>query len=504
MAANSNDECLQHETVIHVGAPSARTYINTMAAGLVALLVRFLFIDRQSFHVDELLDRNVADLGWAKIFDYSDGFPPGYYYIEKAWITLFGSGSIRELALLVGMLGWLFLVAAAGQWFGARTMHMTAWVAALAPTMVWLSNEMRPHSMLVSVAAAALWAAGRLLAKPSRSATVVYGVTLVVGAWIHYFFIPLAAVLTLMIFYLLRGERVRNGLIAPFLSVVCAVVPLILVVSSDLGYQQDEGGRGQGLANTSFVLLSLVTGATLGPALNELRVLTPGEAARRALPWVLLLGIPASLVARAMWMRRRDVRLVVMTVVFVFTFTFVTAITTLAGTGIRVRYVLVAAAPLALVVSATLSSMSRWPRVVASSVLVLTSMIAIYNRNFVDSHRVPDLRAAAHWLRSADPDAVIVINQDVQGFVLDEYLKPRQAVRLRTVLDEQSLEEAMRSLSGSTGGAGYWFVYSLPWFGDPHGLLLRELTDGRGAEIRQRFPWVDVYWVPGGAAGSGG
>ncbi len=105
MAPKSSDECFQQETVIDVGARPAGTYIHTVTAGLVALLVRLVFIDRQSFHVDELLDRGVAELGWAKIFDYADGFPPGYYYIEKAWITLFGSGSIRELALFVGMLG---------------------------------------------------------------------------------------------------------------------------------------------------------------------------------------------------------------------------------------------------------------------------------------------------------------------------------------------------------------------------------------------------------------
>ena len=56
----------------------------------------------------------------------------------------------------------------------------------------------------------------------------------------------------------------------------------------------------------------------------------------------------------------------------------------------------------------------------------------------------------------------IVISQDVQGFELDEYFKPRRAVRIPTVFDEQGLEEALRSLSGSTSEAGYWFVYLGP------------------------------------------
>ena len=258
-------------------SPTPRTQV--IGAGIVALAVRWIWLDRQSYHIDELLDRRVALLGWGKIANYADGFPPGYYYLEKSWITVFGADSIRALALLLGMATWMFLVLAARRLWRDATMVTTAWVAALAPVLIWFSQEMRPHAMLITVAAATLWAGARLVREPTTRSATIMAVTVVVGAWIHYFYIPFAGAAVLAIWIWLRSTpgaaaiRLRMTVIAGL-----GVLPLLALVGNDLGMQQSDAGREFGLSHVAYGFLSLITGTTVGPSVGELRQLSVGEA----------------------------------------------------------------------------------------------------------------------------------------------------------------------------------------------------------------------------------
>ena len=176
---------------------------------------------------------------------YADGFPPGYYYIEKAWITLFGSGSIRELALFVGMLGMGVYRrrrrpvvrhphnACDRLGGGACTDARVAIGRDATALDACHRNSSGPLDSGTTAGDAEPLESGRVRGHARR------------GRGIHYFFIPLAVVLTLVIFYLLRADGLAMRSIAPFLIVVCAVIPLIVVANADLGYQQDAGGRGQ-------------------------------------------------------------------------------------------------------------------------------------------------------------------------------------------------------------------------------------------------------------------
>ncbi|MGB8860345.1 MAG: hypothetical protein WCC60_13850, partial [Ilumatobacteraceae bacterium] len=186
-------------------------------------------------------------------------------------------------------------------------------------------------------------------------------------------------------------------------------------------------------------------------------------------------------------------------VVFVLVFSLgaVIAMMLFGGTGIRVRYLVVGIAPLVLVVGATLAAMNRNRRLVAGVVLALVSVVAIYNRNYIDAHRVADFRSAMQFIEDSDrADALVTVNQDTQGIVVDEYFGHHQALRIPTVSGPRQLTTALELVDGERDGEGYWLLYSLPWFGDPSGLLLAELTANHSAELVERFPGVDLYWVP--------
>lgn len=464
-------------------------------SAISAVLVRAIWLERQPYHVDELLDRNVTQFGWRTITTYPDGFPPGFYYVEKVWTNMFGLDSIRVLALLLGIAAWAFLVAAARTMWDDRTAAVTAWVAAFAPAMVWMSQELRPHSMLVTMSAAALWTMARVIRRPSSSTVLGHAAVLVAGSWTHYFVLPVAAATLLVVFVCLREvPALRWRLVA---ATGVGMLPLVVLVTNDLGLQQDSFGRDVALEHIGYSLLSLVTGTTVGPSTSELRELSTHDAIARTLPWLALLAIPAVLVMIVLRAHRRDTTWRSAMFVLVFGLAAVIAMMLLGGTGVRVRYVVVGVAPLVLLVGAALAAMPRARTVVAGVLLAVVAIVAIYNRNYVDTHRVADFRAAVKYIEDSDrADALVAVSQDTQGVVVDEYYGSEHALRIPTVFGPGDLTKALVLLENGRNGQGYWLLYSLPWFGDPSGLLLAELTSHHSADRVERFPGVDLYWVP--------
>jgi hypothetical protein len=139
---------------------------------LVAALVRCWRLDYHSFWFDETVSLDWAEDGpgyiWQSTFTLlKDKHPPGYYLLLHAWqnmLEVFGlqhnDVALRTLGALLGVLTVLGLLLLVRRVSGRATGLLAATLAALAPVLVWYSQELR---MFQPATTGLVWAAYCLL-----------------------------------------------------------------------------------------------------------------------------------------------------------------------------------------------------------------------------------------------------------------------------------------------------------------------------------------------------
>ncbi|HHW89013.1 MAG TPA: hypothetical protein GX400_22715 [Chloroflexi bacterium] len=121
----------------------------------LAAVTRFWQLDYHSFWFDEAVSLDWAEDGpdfiWQSTFPLlKDKHPPGYYLLLHVWqnfLDFFGLAhndvALRALGALLGVLTVLALLLLARRLSGRSTARLTGLLAALAPALVWYSQELR-------------------------------------------------------------------------------------------------------------------------------------------------------------------------------------------------------------------------------------------------------------------------------------------------------------------------------------------------------------------------
>jgi mannosyltransferase len=147
---------------------SARRAARGPAPALAAILVlaaalRFATLHVQSYWLDEtvtvrLLHRGLFDM--LSQLPHSESTPPLYYVVAWFWARVFGFGEVglRSLSAVAG-LGTVAVIAACGGRLGGPRAGLAAGaIAAVAPLLVWYSQEARSYALLTFLCAASLLA----------------------------------------------------------------------------------------------------------------------------------------------------------------------------------------------------------------------------------------------------------------------------------------------------------------------------------------------------------
>ncbi|MBK8798554.1 MAG: glycosyltransferase family 39 protein [Anaerolineales bacterium] len=135
--------------------PSVRRYWPEALILLVAALVRCWRLDYHSFWFDETVSLDWAEDGagyiWQSTFTLlKDKHPPGYYLLLHAWQNIFevfglqhNDAALRTLGAALGVLTVLGVLLLARRLSGRTTGLLAATLTALAPVLVWYSQELR-------------------------------------------------------------------------------------------------------------------------------------------------------------------------------------------------------------------------------------------------------------------------------------------------------------------------------------------------------------------------
>jgi len=200
-------------------------------ATVVAAGVRLAGLGRHSLWLDELFTAHVVTLpGPAHIVDslVLDVHPPGYYLAMWAWCVLAGSSEValRLPSVLAGIACVPLLAALAGRLYGVRTAAAAAWLLALSPYAILMSQEARSNMLLATLATAASLA---LL----RRHAVAYGLLCAALVWTHVF--GLFVVLAHVLFALATGPRAwPRALVLAGLAGTCSLLPWASILAGQV------------------------------------------------------------------------------------------------------------------------------------------------------------------------------------------------------------------------------------------------------------------------------
>jgi len=212
----------------HSGGKDSRALVLAAVAALTALglAVRFVSLDVQSYHHDEVitalrvLPGSFGDM--LHSVKVSESNPPLYYVLSWGWVKAFGTGEVglRSLTALFGAatvpVGYLI----GRQLAGWRAGLILAALIALNPMLIWYSQEARSYALLVFFGAVALFFFARALESRRGRDLAFWALASALALCSHYFAVFAVAIEAV---WLLVALRARWRAVLPALAGVGAV-----------------------------------------------------------------------------------------------------------------------------------------------------------------------------------------------------------------------------------------------------------------------------------------
>lgn len=213
-----------------------RPFFSPSALALVAIVVlgaalRFVRIGHQSFEYDEIVTLQHLQHSFGGMIStfpqFSESTPPLYYILVWPWAKIFGTSEagLRSLSAIFGTatvpVAYLVGRTMLRSRFGGL---VVALLVAVAPVLVWYSQEARSYALFVFLGALSLLYFARSLDAPTRRNLIWWAVFSSLAIGTHYFagFLVLAETLV----FLPRLGRRALPAIAGVLVVSAALAPL--------------------------------------------------------------------------------------------------------------------------------------------------------------------------------------------------------------------------------------------------------------------------------------
>lgn len=144
-----------------------------------------------SIWFDEAFTAYITRFNFADIAHYTgnDMHPPLYYWLIKAWTSVFGTNEIgfRSFSMVFGVvtivLGFLLLK----RLFSRRAAILGAWLLALSPMLIRFGDEARMYTLVTAIVLTATYVLFRAMTMNQRRHWVIYGLLVAAGMLTHYF-----------------------------------------------------------------------------------------------------------------------------------------------------------------------------------------------------------------------------------------------------------------------------------------------------------------------------
>ncbi|NLH49919.1 MAG: hypothetical protein GX444_15165 [Myxococcales bacterium] len=190
----------------------------------------------------------------------ADVNPPLFYVLLHFWLRLGDAEAVVRLLPALAGLGMIVLTWRLGRRLGGPRIGLLATLlVALSPLAVYLSHEVRYHTLAGCLALGTLLAAGRYFETPSRLHRNVLAVTLALGFYTHYYLLLLPLVLFVWRRRLSRDRPALPGLRGPLLRTGLLFLPWIAMIAYQFHAGTYRFRPSQNILETLFDLTGYLT-----------------------------------------------------------------------------------------------------------------------------------------------------------------------------------------------------------------------------------------------------
>jgi hypothetical protein len=473
---------------------------------LLAFVVRAIDLNGPSLFVDEFSELTLAKESPTAIIWANDSAPPLFPLALKTWLTIWHTdASARWFSVACGLASVLCVYGIGARLIDAPTGLAAAFITALLPMHVYYSQFVRCYSLMFLLVALDLWLLVRAAQLNRLRDWAAFAVVAILGAYTHYYFAIFLATSAVIAIILNPRLRLSAKPYAAYTAIGLAMLPMIWLLPGDLEFQKGlRDPRPLNVATFGYTYFSVFNGYTLGPSSSELQTLNGSQAIRVAAPWLLAVGIVIAILGYEGWRRVRKNRSALELATLAILPVLILGILSFAGgLNYNVRFVTWIMIAVAVWLGAGLAaSWNRRHVQIALAAFVIISSVAFFNRHWVGRYEHEDLRAAAAHIKShAAKGDTIYIASDYLADLARYYLGPDWAVVElpkpgsvnEIVHDERDAQAAVDATQNRSAAQHAWIIYSRPFHGDPHGLLLEKLTAQQRFEVGATLPGVTLY-----------
>lgn len=459
---------------------------------LLALCLRILGIDRQSYWLDEGIELRLVtrfDSAGGLIQHLRDGgdvHPPLYHLFMSLWTDWFSITSETAMRMPSAVASALIVpvVFVLAKELGTKKPLLAPIIVAVSPLEIWYGQEVRMYAfagLFGSLAAVAAIKAHRTDQTRWWSAFVLFGV---LGAYTHIYCTLLLIPVALLLIRSQRTQQIKGAIAIGLQGLV--VLPWLLVILGSEGVAGVE--HGSPLLGLPYTVFTFFYGVSLGPSIAELHdKLSVGH----ELPLLTACGIVILAVAHGMWTVRslRSVR-VASLFLFVPLFVAVTGALVSSNVSFNVRYVLVVYPFFAIMLSESIVQLSK-RRADSIAISTLTILVAWSLINFWTSDRYvkEDYRSAVEYMKDHPVEG---------GHVLSLTSIHPLVVYADRALDIQRVESTTSApdlRAADEGHREHYVFVAREWEIDGGREEVDRLLMQTTVVDHQRFPGVELYRV---------
>jgi len=163
-----------------------------LLVGLVVFAaIAFGNATRASIWFDEAFSAYLIQFSYWDIlvFTAEDVHPPVYYWLLKAWSTLFGTTefALRSLSVVFGAIAIALSFVLSRRFFGRLVAGVSLLFMVVSPALIRYSDEARMYTLATVIVLLATFVLLKAVATKRTRWWVAYGVLVALGMWTHYF-----------------------------------------------------------------------------------------------------------------------------------------------------------------------------------------------------------------------------------------------------------------------------------------------------------------------------
>jgi hypothetical protein len=483
---------------------------NTFLLGgilLLAFAVRAVDLNGQSLFVDEFSEISLAKQSLSQIIFANDSAPPLYPLVLKGWLGVWKTDdAARWLSVVCGVASIVCVWGIGSRLVDDATGLAAAFIIAILPMHVFYSQFARCYSLLFLFVSLSLWLLLRAIQDGRTRDCFAFVAVAVLGAYTHYYFAIFLATSVPVICLSRRSWWIGRHALISYSAIGISMLPLLRLLPGDLEFQKGlRDPRPLNAATFGYTYYSLFNGYSLGPSAAELQTMDSWQAIRASSLWVAAVGVVLLMLGYEGWRRIRSERSMPIVGALALAPVLILGILSIVGgLNYNVRFVTWIMIALAVWLGAGIAAgwQRRYVRF-ATAALLLIAAAAIVNRHTIDRYEHEDLRGAARYLQAnaTEADTVYVVS-DYLADLMRYYLGARwHVVELpkpgyvnQVVREPRDAAEAVTKATHENPAAHrIWIIYSRPFHGDPHGLLLEILESRQSLEPVATLAGVTVY-----------